>query len=140
MAPPASITASALRRWMGLTLVASALGVGVLVLSLWRPGPAMARVGQKSCPHASALEYPTRPRGAIPAAKSALGSTGRVLQVRSGPGSTYAAAAKRLCGARVLRDSVYVIVHPTGITCSACDLHAYVVKFREGEWRVWTAY
>jgi hypothetical protein len=35
---------------------------------------------------------------------------------------------------------VYVVVHPIGMTCAACDLHAYVVKLRDGPWKVWTAY
>lgn len=63
-----------------------------------------------------------------------------MLEVRRGPGSTYAAAVKRECGVEILRDSVYVVVHPVGMICAACDLHAYVVKLREGPWKVWTAY
>lgn len=105
---------------------------------LRRPAPAMA--GGEACPDATALERPANPRGAIPAAKAALGSKGRVLEVGRGPGSTYAAAAKRSCGVEVLRDSAYVVVHPVGRTCSACNLHAYVVKFRGGVWKVWTAF
>jgi hypothetical protein len=99
---------------------------------------AAARAG--SCRDAAVLERPADPHGAIPTAKAALGAKGRVLEVRRGPGSTYAASAKRACGVEVLRDSVYVVVHPIGITCAACNLHAYVVKFREGEWKVWTTY
>lgn len=99
-----------------------------------------ASKSQISCPQASALERPSQPRGAIPAAKEALGSKGRVLEVKRGPRSTYAAVAKRECGSEVLRDSIYVVVHPVGMTCSACNLHAYVVKFRDGPWKVWTAY
>jgi hypothetical protein len=100
--------------------------------------PAAAR--QDPCPSASGLERPANIRGAIPAAKDALGSKGRVLEVKRGPGSTYAAAVKRACGVEILRNSVYVVVHPVGAVCSACNLHAYVVKFREGPWKVWTAY
>lgn len=94
----------------------------------------------ESCPDATALERPANPRGAIPATKAALGSDGRVFEVRRSPGSTYAGAAMRSCGAEVLRDSVYLVVHPIGMTCSACNLHAYVVKFRKGVWKVWTAF
>lgn len=106
------------------------------------PSPALAREpsSASSCPEASALLRPEHLRGAIPAAKEALGSPGRVLEVKRGPRSTYAAPAKRLCGVAVLRDSVYVVVHPIGMTCSACNLHAYVVKYDEGPWKVWTAY
>jgi hypothetical protein len=102
--------------------------------------PSLAAARTESCPDAAALERPADPHGAIPSAKAALGAKGRVLEVRRGPGSTYAASAKRACGAEVLRDSAYVVVHPRGVTCSACNLHAYVVKFREGDWKVWTAY
>ena len=99
--------------------------------------PAEAKI---SCPEAPTLERPKNPRGAIPAAKEALGVKGRVLEVKRGPHSTYAASVRRACGVRVLRDSVYVVVHPVGMVCSACNLHAYVVKLREGPWKVWTAY
>ena len=92
------------------------------------------------CPGPTSLERPPYTRGAVPAAKASLGSDGRVLEVSRGPGSTYATTARRACGVKVLRDSVYVVVHPLGITCSACNLHAYVVKFREGTWKVWAAY
>jgi hypothetical protein len=100
--------------------------------------PAPAR--QDACPTASGLERPANIRGAIPAAKEALGSKGRVLEVERGPGSTYADVVKRACGVEILRDSIYVVAHPVGVVCSACNLHAYVVKLREGPWRVWTAY
>ena len=65
---------------------------------------------------------------------------GRVLEVKRGPRSDYAAIVKRDCGVEVLRKSIYVVVHPVGYTCSACNLHAYVVKYREGPWEVFTAY
>lgn len=94
----------------------------------------------RGCPDPSALIRPKNPRGAIPAAKDALGVPGRVIEVKRGPHSTYAAAAKRECGVEVLRKSIYVNVHPIGYQCSACNLHAYVVKFRGGPWEVWTAY
>ena len=122
-------------------LIAGAVVVSALVvLFLGSSTKAMAVIGRGSCPATAALERPVNPRGAIPTAKAALGSKGRVLEVRRGPGSTYAGPATRACGVRVLRDSVYVVVHPIGITCSACNLHAYVVKFRAGGWKVWTAY
>jgi hypothetical protein len=102
--------------------------------------PMLATSSAVSCPAAATLERPVNTRGAIPAAKAALGSAGRVLEVKRGPGSTYAAAAKQACGVEVLRDSIYVVVHPVGRTCSACNLHAYVVKLREEAWKVWIAF
>jgi len=65
---------------------------------------------------------------------------GRVLEVRRGPRSDYAAIVKRDCGVEVLRKSIYVVVHPVGYRCAACNLHAYVVKYRGGPWEVFTAY
>lgn len=56
-----------------------------------------------SCPNPSALERPANPRGAIPAAKELVGARTRVLEVKRGPRSTYAALAKRECGVKVLR-------------------------------------
>jgi hypothetical protein len=127
-----------IRTAAGLTcLLALALAAALLSAN---PSPALARESASPCPEVSALQRPERPRGAVPAAKTALGGDGRVLEVRRGPGSTYAAAVKRECGPQVLRDSVYVVVHPVGMTCAACDLHAYVVKLRDGPWKVWTAY
>ena len=123
-------------RVLGMLLTLSAL----LGASLLVSGPAAADAGQESYPSPSALEFPPHSRGAVPTAKAALGTKGRVLEVRRGPGSTYAAAARRSCGPQVLRDSVYVVVHPVGVTCSACDLHAYVVKFEVGGWKIWTVY
>jgi hypothetical protein len=122
------------RRTLALVIAVSAVATALV----WRPAPSVA--GQDSCPDATAIEYPANPKGAIPAVKEALETRGRVLEVGRGPGSTYAASVKRACGVDVLRDSAYVVVHPIGMTCSACNLHAYVVKFREGEWKVWIAY
>lgn len=130
----------AMKEKMATAGLAIWLGVVAVVLVSSHAAPALARASSSLCPEVSALHRPGHPRGAIPAAKAALGGRGRVLEVRRGPGSTYAAAAKRECGAEVLRDSVYVVVHPVGMTCAACDLHAYVVKPREGPWKVWTAY
>jgi len=93
-----------------------------------------------SCPKASQLVSIESPRGAIPAAKKALGARGRVLEVKRGKRSPYAAPARRQCGAAVLGKSVYVVVHPIGQRCSACNLHAFVVRYRSGRWRVWTGY
>ena len=36
--------------------------------------------------------------------------------------------------------SVYVDVHPRGQVCSACDVHAFVVRYQTGRYRVWEAY
>ena len=118
------------RRTPAMVIAVSAVGAAFVAATTWLPAQAVA--GQASCPDPSALEKPLNPRSAIPAAKEALGTRGRVLEVGRGPGSTYAATVKRDCGVEVLRDSAYVVVHPIGITCSACNLHAYVVKFREG--------
>lgn len=126
------------RNAMALVIAVSVISVAVVAGSSWRPTPAVA--AKNLCPDASALEYPANPRGAIPKAKEALGTKGHVLELERGPGSTYAAAVKRACGVEVLRDSIYVVVHPVGVICSACNLHAYAVKFREGAWQVWTAH
>lgn len=120
---------------------AGTCAIAVLALSAFSLIPtATPAVAKTSCPEASSLVRPQNPRGAIPAAKEALGVEGRVLEVKRGPRSTYAAAAKRACGVEVLRDSIYVVVHPVGMVCAACNLHAYVVKYSEGLWKVWTAY
>ena len=141
MAPPTVRGGPVPRRTLALIIAVLAVSIAIVAASVWRPAPVLAvTAGQESCPDILALEYPANPRGAIPAVKEALATRGRVLEVRRGPGSTYSASAKRACGIRILRDSVYVVVHPIGITCSACNLHAYVVKFREGGWKVWTAY
>jgi len=121
-------------------------GVGIVVLlalsifAAFLGRPTRSHAAGVSCPEASAIERPPHPRGAVPAAKAVLGGPGRVTEVTRGPGSTYAGSARRACGATVLRDSVYVVVHPVGKTCAACDLHSYVVKFKSGEWKVWIAY
>ena len=52
----------------------------------------------------------------------------------------YAPSARRVCGAAVVKLSVYVDVHPHGQVCSACDVHAFVVRYRAGRYRVWEAY
>ncbi|MBS1879925.1 MAG: hypothetical protein JST31_10450 [Actinobacteria bacterium] len=117
-----------------LALAASVAGAAAA------PAPAPSPAASPRCPNPGELLLPSNPRGAIPAAKAALGSPGRVLEVRRGPGSTYAAAVKRVCGAAVLRKSVYVNVHPLGMRCSACNLHAYVVQYDNRRWEVWTAY
>ncbi|MBS1888945.1 MAG: hypothetical protein JSU06_17345 [Actinobacteria bacterium] len=129
------MTARATRGCLTAIGVAFALVAFFLSFPLGRPASAAT-----TCPSVSALERPVNPRGAIPTAKAALGSPGRVLEVTRGPGSTYAGPVRRSCGAAVLRDSIYVVVHPLGQTCSACNLHAYVIKFRHGAWKVWTAY
>ena len=112
------------------------LGLSVAAAPL--AGPAPSNAAGVTCPEVSAVERPPYPRGAVPAAKAALGGPGHVTEVARGP--TYAASARRACGTTVLRDSVYVVVHPAGQTCAACDLHSYVVKFKSGGWKVWIAY
>jgi hypothetical protein len=101
---------------------------------------AQSRSRADSCPEPSKLVWIQRPRVAIPAAKKALRARGRVLQVRRGKRSPYAPQARRKCGAAVVRKSVYVVVHPIGRRCSACNLHAFVVRYRSGRRVVWTAY
>ncbi len=60
----------------------------------------------------------------------------RGLHGQSGPVSQ----AKGQCGTEVVRKSVYVQVHPIGMRCAACDLHAFLVHFRNGPWKIWTAF
>lgn len=97
--------------------------------------------GNGVCPSPSVLERPQNLRGAIRPAKQALGEPSRVLELKRGPRSPYAVQARSACGGvAVLRKSVYVDVHPVGMRCAACDLHAFVVKYRNGPWKIWTAY
>ena|GEM_PF-6382488 len=128
--------------FMKRTLPAGAFGLlalGFALLFLGVVNGAQAAVPGK-CPDPSELIRPANPRGAIPAAKEALETKGRVLEVRRGPKSTYAATVKRDCGVQVLRKSIYVVVHPVGYHCSACNLHAYVVRYRRGPWEVFAGY
>jgi hypothetical protein len=124
------------------TLLSRAFGLlalGFALLSLGVVNGAHA-AGSGSCPDPSELIRPANPRGAIPAAKEALETKGRVLEVKRGPKSTYAASVKRDCGVQVLGKSIYVVVHPVGYHCSACNLHAYVVKYHDGPWEVFAGY
>jgi hypothetical protein len=128
--------------FMKRTLLSGAFGLlalGFALLSLGVVTGAHAAVSGE-CPDPSELIRPANPRGAIPTAKEALGMKGRVLEVKRGPRSTYAATVKRDCGVQVLRKSIYVVVHPVGYHCSACNLHAYLVKYRRGPWEVFAAY
>lgn len=90
--------------------------------------------GQASaaCPDPAAIERPPNPRGAIPAAKELVGSETRVLEVKRGPRSTYAALANHDCGVKVLRKSVYVNLHPVGVKCVSCNSQLYVVAVVRG--------
>ena len=91
------------------------------------------------CPIASELERVANPRAAIPAAKAATsGRNTRVIEVKRGSRSTYAASAKRLCGIKVLRKSIYVRLHPVGTRCASCDSRVFMIKYREGPWKLWT--
>jgi hypothetical protein len=104
---------------------------------------AQQRVGAQAsivCPDPSDLERPANPRGAIPAAKEAVGGHTRVLEVKRGPRSTYAELAKRDCGVEVLRNSVYVTLHPIGVRCVSCNSQLFLVKYRGGAWEVWGSY
>jgi hypothetical protein len=127
---------------MKCTLLSGVLGMLALGLVLLSPSAAVSANAAPSgeCPDPSELIRPANPRGAIPAAKEALGMQGRVLEVKRGPKSTYAATVKRDCGVQVLRKSIYVVVHPVGYHCLACNLHAYVVKYRDGPWEVFAGY
>jgi hypothetical protein len=121
------------------SLVLVAVCFGAVALSASPAASTAAAAG--SCPNSDQLIKPKNPRGAIPAAKSySYGSKGQVTTVKRGPHSLYAASARQQCGADVLQKSIYVVVHPTGEKCAACDAHVYVVKFRGGPWRVWTSY
>lgn len=116
------------------------LGLVASVALLAEGAAAPSAGAAQTCPDPAELERPSNPRGAIPAAKEALGIPGRVLEVKRGPRSDYASIVKRDCGIEVLRKSIYVVVHPKGYRCSACNLHAYVVKFRSGPWEVFAGY
>ncbi len=132
------------RSWKFIDLRIAALaacGSLLLLAALAVGGTASAQASQGgSCPKASQLVRIKSPRGAIPAVKKALGERGRVLEVKRGMRSPYAAPARRECGAAVVGKSVYVVVHPIGQRCSACNLHAFVVRYRSGRWLVWTGY
>src|SRR5439155_4072419 len=126
MAPPegASIGAAS-------SVVIAALAVAVIAC------PAGAINGEtvdgKPCPKASQLQRIIRLQDAVPPAKSFAHLTGRRGQVRlieHGDQSGYAPPARRACGAAVVTLSVFVKVHPRGETCSACDVRAFVVRYR----------
>ena len=123
-----------------MTLLRTLFLLGSICALLLVGPPASSSAVAEPCPDPEALVRPANPRGAIPAAKDALGLPGRVLEVKRGPRSTYASIVKRDCGVEVLRKSIYVVVHPIGYRCSACNLHAYVVKYREGPWEVFRGY
>src|SRR5947207_7858849 len=57
---------------------------------------------------------------------------GRVVQLTRGDRSGYAPSARRVCGRAVVHLSVCVKVHPRAQSCSACDVRAFVVKYRGG--------
>jgi hypothetical protein len=119
------------------SLVASLLVGAIIVASA---GAAGSGAGAVDCPTGT-LTYPTNPRGAILAAKTySFGDGGRVTTVSRGDGSLYAASARKACGEKVLKDSVYVQVHPIGVRCSACDAHLYLVKSKSTAWKVWISY
>jgi hypothetical protein len=65
---------------------------------------------------------------------------GKVRLIERGDESFYAPPARRACGAPVVTLSVFVQVHPRGQTCSACDVRAFVVRYRRGPYRVWEGY
>lgn len=112
----------------------------VALVALVAAGSSSARTIGGGCPRVGKLTWIKHPRGAIPAAKEAYGSPTRVLEVKRGSRSGYAPSARAECGRAVVRKSVYVVVHPIGIRCAACNLHAFVVHYRSGQWRVWEGY
>jgi hypothetical protein len=116
------------------------VGVAMAALALIAVGAASAASQSTTCPQAWQLERPARLRGAIPAAKRVTGGKVRVLELKRGPRSTYAASARRLCGSSVLRKSVYVRLHPVGMRCASCDSRLYMVKNRESGWELWTSF
>ena len=136
--PVARIPASFDRRLAVIAVCCSLLPL--VALSAAGTAGAQSRSRGDSCPEPSKLVWIKKPRGAIPAAKKALGAPGRVLEVRRGKRSPYAPPARRECGGAVVGKSVYVVLHPIGQRCSACNLHAFVVRYRSGRWRVWTGY
>jgi dihydrodipicolinate synthase/N-acetylneuraminate lyase len=114
--------------------------LALLAVSL--AGGGSVRAASASCPRSSKLVRPTKIHDAVPAARAfaRLGERTRVRVLEHGPRSVYAAAAKRVCGRKVLRLSVYVQLHPRGVACQACDLRAFLVHLERGPWRVWTTY
>jgi hypothetical protein len=97
----------------------------------------------RPCPVASQLRHIAHLHQAVPAAKRFAHLTGRrgvIRELTHGNRSDYAPTARRVCGAEVVKLSVYVDVHPRGQICSACDLHAFVVRNQAGHYRVWEAY
>jgi hypothetical protein len=97
----------------------------------------------KPCPRASQLAYIHNLRGAVPAAERAdhlAPNRALIRELKRGDKSIYAEPAARVCGRAVVRLSVYVQVHRPGVNCRACDLHAFVVRYRTGHYSVWEAY
>lgn len=121
-------------------LVSGAAIVLAAANSLAANGPT---IDGKPCPTASQLSRIARLREAVPAVKRIVHLAGRrgvVRKLTRGNQSEYAPSARRVCGAAVVKLSVYVDVHPHGQVCSACDVHAFVVRYRAGRYRVWEAY
>lgn len=130
-----------------LRRVAALVIAGTLAATLLGSTAPSARTrgrAARPCPRVSKLVYPANPTAAFPAAKKAAGygSNAEIKLVRRGDRAPapYATMAKRQCGSPTRHRSIYVQVHPRGQTCAACDLRAFLVKYRHGGWSVWTAF
>jgi hypothetical protein len=116
--------------------------VAVIAVPTWAIGNRSTFNG-KPCPRASQLAYIHNVKDAVPAAESAdhlAPNRALIRELKRGDRSIYAEPAARACGRAVVHLSVYVQVHRRGINCRACDLHAFVVRYRTGRYRVWEAY
>ena len=97
----------------------------------------------KSCPSLPQLASVRNVWDAVPSAMRASGlseSTGDVVILARGDYADFAPVARRACGPQVVKLSVYVRIHPRGVTCSACDARDYVVRYRTGRYRVWQTF
>jgi hypothetical protein len=97
----------------------------------------LATVGRKPCPNAASLQPIAHPADAVPAARAATQmQKADVLSAGRGAGSFYADSAARVCGKAVVNASAYIVLHPHGMRCSACNVHVYVVR-SGGAYRAW---
>jgi hypothetical protein len=90
------------------------------------------------CPNASALLPIAHPADAVPAARLASGMRNAdVLSAGPGAGSFFAASAARVCSKAVVNASAYIVLHPHGMRCAACNVHVYVVRTSSTKYRAW---
>lgn len=129
--------------------VVIAVSLGLLLTPLWVTPGASAQTPEKSvvsgglskpCPNASAIIMPRKLGGAVRALRGKLGESGSGYYVqklsRARKAST-AGLARQQCGARVLKKSVYVRIHPRGVQCGSCSTGFFMSKFPGAGWRIW---